>query len=368
MTDDGVVPIAPGDHNFTEAAAGELRPRRSQPCCRSRTAPTSLSRDTSDLGPVAIPCARRRPCGNGHLGCAMAGPEPGRRARSCPRVTSRDVRALHGRRLWVVLARVPRHGRVRAPASWRRPQGWRRLPHHRRVPAGDVRDGFRRADDHGQRALRLRAQRWRSDLAPPRRYQPDVRGPRERRARRPDGLDRSATTTTSWDWVFTDAAEIEVRLGATGPRRGQRCRDTPDGDGQPRPPPTRVTARWSRRISSRCITITTSISVSISMWTGPRTSSTTTPTGRRRCPTARRGAASTSSSPGSSRRRNPRASIPATGPRSSVSSMKPGRNAVGNPVSYKSWRLQPREAHDQCRRLARPGARGSCDTTSGPPR
>ena len=28
VTDDGVVPIAPGDHNFTEAAAGELRPRR----------------------------------------------------------------------------------------------------------------------------------------------------------------------------------------------------------------------------------------------------------------------------------------------------------------------------------------------------
>ena len=42
MTDDGVVPIAPGDHNFTEAAAGDAAARDgSRPCCPSRKAPTS---------------------------------------------------------------------------------------------------------------------------------------------------------------------------------------------------------------------------------------------------------------------------------------------------------------------------------------
>ena len=97
-----------------------------------------------------------------------------------------------------------------------------------------------------------------------------------------------------FDWVFNDAAEIEVRVGAAWTMRAPRPRHDRE--------------RWSRPISSPSTTITTSTSGSISMSTVPRTASCTMSTRQSRCRLIHLAAASTPSSRRSPRPRRRRSS------------------------------------------------------------
>ena len=136
-----------------------------------------------------------------------------------------------------------------------------------------------------------------------------------------------------FDWVFNDAAEIEVRVGATGIVALKGVADTAHErcHAQPR---TRATARWSRPTWWPSTTTTTSTSASTSTWTARATASTTTSIVRRSCRPSRRGEASTWWSPRSPPPRRRRRSTRTADRRRCGWSTRARTNAAGNPVSY----------------------------------
>ena len=198
VTDDGVVPIADGDLNYTRG--GRRRAARRRASRRMLAQPEGSNfrhrRPRGDVGQLALPRPRR----SARRHRDLAGPLAGRRRLALGAVSGlpvRDVRAVHGRRLRLAVADLLRHRRIR-----------RRRPGHAARARASIARRRRRflpavfGDDKGEpfttpeRAVRVRAQPRRSDLAPSRGRQPDLRRPRRTSSSSSGWRRRSATTTT----------------------------------------------------------------------------------------------------------------------------------------------------------------------------
>ena len=139
-------------------------------------------RPHGDVGPVALPRPARSARRHGDLAGRLAG-RPRLALRPVSGLPVRDVRAVHGSGRRVAVADLLRHGRIRRRRAGHAARARRRLPGDGGVPARHVRQRQGRGVHDAGRALRVRAQPRRADLAPSGRRQPDLRRPRRRRAR-----------------------------------------------------------------------------------------------------------------------------------------------------------------------------------------
>ena len=215
VADAGVVPIADREQNFTEAAAGTLRAaRKPTVMAQPQGANVSHQRQRDRLGQLALPRARRWPRRHRDLRRALAGRgQAALGALSGLRV--RDVRAVHGCRLRLVLADVFRHGRVRRRHDGDAAQTGIDCP----ATAAFLPTTF--GDDKGEPITTPNAlcifERGTGD--PIWRHAEPLNQTYEGRAN-VELVVRMAAAVGNYDylfdWVFNDAAEIEVRVGATG--------------------------------------------------------------------------------------------------------------------------------------------------------